>query len=242
MCRSLVTGHSKRHLQDRVPEAENRGSLVHVPASGLRAPCALSPECPRLGSVCPLPCVPTSGLPLPSPLYVCVWAPCALFPVCPRLGSLYPLPCVPASGLRVPSSLCAHVRLLVPSPECPRLGSLCPLPCVPTSGLPVPSPLCACVWAPCALSAVCLRLGSMCSLPCVPASGLRVPSPLCARVRLLVPSPLCAHVWAPGSGCPLICLLWDHTAQKPGHTSSLQKLQGESQAGLLLGHVLIPAA
>ena len=164
-----MTGHSKRHLQDRVPEAENRGSLVHVPASGLRAPCALSPECPRLGSVCPLPCVPTSGLPLPSPLYVCVWAPCALFPVCPRLGSLYPL-------------------------------------------------------------------------PCVPASGLRVPSPLCARVRLLVPSPLCAHVWAPGSGCPLICLLWDHTAQKPGHTSSLQKLQGESQAGLLLGHVLIPAA
>ena len=81
---------------------------------------------------------------------------------------------------------------------------------------------------------LCLHLGSkagsMRPLPRVPASGLRAPSPPSARV------------WALGSVCSLPCLLWDHIAQKPGHTSSLKHLHGESQAGLLLGYVLIPTA
>lgn len=48
VCRSIVTGHNKGHLQDRVPEAENRGSLYTRPlglGSGLRV---RSPLCARI--------------------------------------------------------------------------------------------------------------------------------------------------------------------------------------------------
>ena len=90
----------------------------------------------KRGPVGYLPCVPTSGLPVPSPLCARVWAPCALSPVCLRLGSMCPLRCVPASGLHVLSPLCARVWApCALSPVCPR----------PT---------------PCALSPVCPRLGS----------------------------------------------------------------------------------